>query len=457
MDCSTNPADTCRPIGKYNAHGDSTQSIQSYLEFLLRINDTSKYLVLPISDFATTYCPGKVVIGLRHDIDYSLTKALEFARFEHLTGLRSTYFILHTASYYLLDSNFKTIHNPKILDQLKILQDTLEEEIGWHNDLITLQVVYAANSHDFLKNELDWLRNNSINIQSSSAHGSHFCPVFHYLNWYFFHEFENDTLPGFSNNMFIPMGQDTITIMKGYETEYLLDNEAYHVEHNKYFSDVLRPDGSRWNVDDFNFDTLVPGDRVEILIHPIWWHNSDNYADFLAFNIDHQTKNTIINPFHHTIRIRMLPGAEHIQNPKFLTEQSVEVYIGSELQTSGVSDVDCSAPVHYTIHNKISGKNQSWTVYVMFTPAEGIINPQSLSDIKIAPNPAVSFLTIQNLKLFPNLNYKISNPAGQILESHMLELSGNDVRISVAGLPPGIYFLKLFTGTESRTITFIKQ
>jgi hypothetical protein len=457
-DCISNPADTCGLKSELALHGDSTLSFQSYMEFLLRINDTSKYLVLPITEFANTFRPDKVVIGLRHDVDVSLDWALIFARKEHLTGLRSTFYILHTASYYLLNPNNMTIHNPQILPLLKILQDTLNDEIGWHNDLVTLNVIYGANSHNFLNNELDWLRNNSINIQSSSAHGSNYCPLYHYMNWYFFHEFEYDTLPGYQNNMFVPINGHNVSIIKGYETEFQLYNEAYHDGYTKYFSDVKHPNKPRWTVDDFNYDTLVPGDRVEILIHPMWWHNSDNYADFFQFNIDNQIENSIINPFQHTVQIFMPSRASFFQVPKFVTEQSVEVYIDNVLQVSGISYIDCLNPVYYTLHNKISGKNQSWVVNVIYGLYSEIYNQKSiLSDITLSPNPVNEWLCLQNFKYSANTYYKISDIIGRKIETNALRSSGNKARISVASLCQGTYLLQLYTEHDSRTLKFIKQ
>ena len=68
---------------------------------------------------------GKCVI-LRHDIDYSLEKALQMAEFEKSGGVKSTYFVLLTSDFY----NVHSRRSRNVLDRIM----NLGHEIGLHFD-----------------------------------------------------------------------------------------------------------------------------------------------------------------------------------------------------------------------------------------------------------------------------------------------------------------------------------
>ncbi len=70
-------------------------------------------------------CVEKPVI-LRHDIDFSLKKALTFAELEHAKNVKSTYFIL-------LSTNFYNIFSKESTDILKRIE-ALGHDIGLHFD-----------------------------------------------------------------------------------------------------------------------------------------------------------------------------------------------------------------------------------------------------------------------------------------------------------------------------------
>jgi len=46
-----------------------------------------------------TFNDSKVVVGLRHDVDFNPFKALEMAIIEKFYGIRATYYFLATAEY----------------------------------------------------------------------------------------------------------------------------------------------------------------------------------------------------------------------------------------------------------------------------------------------------------------------------------------------------------------------
>lgn len=78
-----------------------------------------------ICAFRDTPASGKYVI-LRHDIDYSVVKALELAEIEHELGVRATVFLMLSSTYYNL------LHIEQLRAARRIV--ALGHEIGFHYD-----------------------------------------------------------------------------------------------------------------------------------------------------------------------------------------------------------------------------------------------------------------------------------------------------------------------------------
>jgi hypothetical protein len=93
----------------------------TYRSFLQHIRACG-HAICPLSDVPTS---GKFVI-LRHDIDYSVVKALELAQIEHDLGIRATVFLMFSSTYYNLLS----------VEQLRAARRivSLGHEIGFHYD-----------------------------------------------------------------------------------------------------------------------------------------------------------------------------------------------------------------------------------------------------------------------------------------------------------------------------------
>ena len=173
------------------------------------------------------------------------------------------------------------------------MQNVRHFEIGWHNDLVTLQAVYNIDPVAFLKNELAWLRANGINIYGSASHGSPYCYTYKYLNYYFFEECTYPVVGQFVNNVNLPIGGKTVPMKKGKFSDFNLEYEAYFLNNNKYFSDASITNGTRWNIGMLNLDQLQAGDRVIILLHPIHWHMASDAARIESFMINGQKSSSI--------------------------------------------------------------------------------------------------------------------------------------------------------------------
>ena len=356
--------------GKFiNSKSDSGFTYRKYVDFLNEISDTGKYIVLPINEFIKTTNPKKIIIGLRHDIDLDLDIAFNLSKVENNVGFRSTYFVLHTANYYLANPGNKAVHNELIIPSLKKMQNVFHHEIGWHNDLITLQLVYKIDPVIFLHQELSWLRDNGLFITGTASHGSNFCYTYKYVNWYFWKEFPNPNVAAFKNYESAIVGGETIVFKKAFLKDFDLDYEAYFINFNKYYSDASTVNGQRWNFGMLDLKTLYPGDRVQILMHPIYYSpTGSDQAHLLSINLTGQVKSTI-NHADATIVAEM--PADKITDSlviNFTLSEKANAYIGRRRLVSGVSVIDCSEPVNLKIVAENGLASVDWTINVNQQP-----------------------------------------------------------------------------------------
>ncbi len=95
---------------------------QSYLDLLKSIKDSGR----EIKSFENADAYNGPLVILRHDVDFSLRKALEMAKLDHEAGATSTFFILLTAPYY----------NPLTEEGVHLVKEivALGHECGLHYD-----------------------------------------------------------------------------------------------------------------------------------------------------------------------------------------------------------------------------------------------------------------------------------------------------------------------------------
>jgi hypothetical protein len=347
-----------------NSPYDTNFTYSKYIDFLTTISDTNKYIVLPLNEFRKTFNPKKIVIGLRHDIDLDLNKAYKLSTVENNVGVRSSYFVLHTANYYLAKPNIMNSHNKKTISILRIMQDKFSHEIGWHNDLVTLQVIYKIDPVDYLHQEIDWIRKNGLLIYGTSSHGSNYCHMYKFLNWYFWKDFKKPNPSYYSYDKVIINGK-TIYFKKAFLKDFKFDYEAYFLNFNKYYSDALITNGQRWHIGKLNLNTLKPGDRVQILTHPCYYYaKGSNLSEIISFNIIGQKK-SIIDPINSTITVDVPVGANlsYLQ-AKFKLSRKANAWIGRRKLASGLSLTDFTQPVVINVVSENGLSSKKWTILV---------------------------------------------------------------------------------------------
>jgi hypothetical protein len=352
------------PSSSKGEETDTNFTYEKYRDFLIKVSDTSKYILVPMGDFQNTINPGKVVIGLRHDVDLDLNLAYKFSETESSLGVRSTYFILHTAPYYLAEKNNMRVHSSAIIPILKDMQDNRHFEIGWHNDLVTLQAVYNIDPVSFLHNELAWLRSNGLIIKGTASHGSPYCYTYKYLNYYFFDECDSPAVGQFINTYSLPLTTGIVPMKKGKLSDFNLNYEAYFLNFNKAFSDATVTNNIRWNIGMLDLNQLHPGDRVSILIHPIHWHKASVNNDIERFSILGQ-RSSVIDEENSIVYVTMPYGSDKsslISN--FVLSSGAYAKVSGRLQVNGSSRNNFCDPVIYKVYAENRSLTKDWTIEV---------------------------------------------------------------------------------------------
>lgn len=245
------------PIFNYN----------TYDAFLNYLSTSDRFLIVQQKDFLHTTSTDKVIISLRYDIDDNINAAIKFAYRENKYGIKSTYFVLHTVGYYGTTTRQHFQRNDNLIYYLKYLQDVYGHEIGFHNDLLTLQIVYEINPKVFLRNELNWLRENGIDIRGTTYHGSSFTNLYPYNNSYFWFDYPDSDI----SHQFVTKGYTTYTIERDSLANYNFEYEGGKLHEDYFFSDSYSRNGQRWDMSQVNLDTIKLGKKVIIMLHPQHW------------------------------------------------------------------------------------------------------------------------------------------------------------------------------------------
>lgn len=161
---------------------------------------------------------------LRHDVDFSLLKALKMAKIENDLGVKSTYFILIGTEFY----------NPFLYENRKIIKEILQlgHSIGVHFDVAN----YENNANEDLLNSI----NDEINILSNIISKP--------INCISFHRPIKELLNKKISNDFI---------------------SAYE---ERYFKEFSYISDSRFNWKNNPYELISNhATKIQCLVHPIWY------------------------------------------------------------------------------------------------------------------------------------------------------------------------------------------
>jgi len=209
----------------------------TYQEFLTTLTDS--FEVRRLKDHAQV--SNRSICLLRHDIDSDMPRALRMAKIEAQLGIRSTYFVLHTAAYY---------SRRDFCEECLKLQD-MGHEVGLHNDILTECMLNKVSPEETLYEELDYLHACGLEIEGTSAHGNSLCRKFKYINYEIFKGCSPSYWP--MRSIFGDIELHTLDLQK-----YGL-YEAYFIPRDYYITDCQ----SSWRYIAGNSDEWHPDFRSE--------------------------------------------------------------------------------------------------------------------------------------------------------------------------------------------------
>jgi hypothetical protein len=173
---------------------------------------------------------------LRHDIDFDIEKAREFAMFENQLGIDSTYFFRPNGKFY----NLLSPHTLNIINEV----NSLGHEVGIHLEVN----LFEKYEFEKLINELLEIFNKNLNLKIHS---------------YSLHE---------PNRTGDKISHENICKKFGFSIGAYEDRFFKEI---KYLSDS----GGRWREGHFN-EWVDKENKLQVLTHPIWWYREfpqENY------------------------------------------------------------------------------------------------------------------------------------------------------------------------------------
>ena len=242
-------------IAKYKRIND-THISNAYVKLINYLQQKGYLFTTCREYYKAENLPDKYV-AIRHDVDNSIEKAFNMATWEYIHNIRSTYFILHTASYFAYSNQIENKFLSRINDLL-MMQNQFGHEIGLHNNLMALETL-NINAVVELENILKIFRMNDINIYGTSPHGGYIAHKYKFNNIYFW---------GFPAKKNATHPNDTIIAgRKVHKTE--LCNHGIEYEANLFSADLYWFDNSKIDIYDY-IESQNPK-RIVMLIHPIHW------------------------------------------------------------------------------------------------------------------------------------------------------------------------------------------
>lgn len=203
---------------------------------------------------------GEDIVGLRHDVDDNagaLDTAVKIAEWEQERGYRSTYFMLHTAPYWLRNDF------PHCLDLIA----ACGHEIGIHANAIPEALRTGRDPAAILAEAIEQLRQWGHPPLGVAGHGDKLCRDAEgkvtFVNDEIFQECARPEMG--SPRREIIRGEAAVTLQPMPLAHFGLAYETYRLPHTRYLSDS----GGNWSMP-FQAVRDQQG-QLHVLWHPDWW------------------------------------------------------------------------------------------------------------------------------------------------------------------------------------------
>lgn len=197
-------------------------------------------------------------IGMRHDCDNIIEPAVKLAEWEADRGIRSTYYILHTAPYWA--------DKPLLRASLEAIAGC-GHEIGIHNNAVTVALETGRDPADVLHEATDELRSYGFAVRSTVGHGDPLCHIVRYCNDEIFDSCARPGFGGFPDRTLEHHGRQ-VRLQPRPLSEFGLDFDSIWLPRGDYLSDS----GGVWSQPFARVaDRFPAAGQLHMLVHPDWW------------------------------------------------------------------------------------------------------------------------------------------------------------------------------------------
>lgn len=234
------------------------------LESLLNMKNC---VVDNMRNFMNTVPENTVHVGLRHDVDHDIVTAKEMSNIEKEYNVSGSYYILHShpfvaPSYYASfdDSNRSFLRNNCLAEVYAEMQEN-GSELGLHVDPIRLYQ-NDIDGQQAIIIELQWLRNQGLDIKGVAAHGS--APFYECENFEVFKEY------WLGHSEFAHPNGHTLKLGQLSATDLGIAYEANYARKNKHADPAQIKD---W---------LKTANNEDKEIHLYWYLHNNKYLEWGA-------------------------------------------------------------------------------------------------------------------------------------------------------------------------------
>lgn len=161
----------CRSVAEHYERQNLNNPFDLYRRLIDALTANSRVCVRPMRELALEVPAGRVVVGLRHDVDADIRTGLRAARHLARVGLPGSFYLLHTAHYY-------GAVRERVFERSTALDAFLNDfvisgcEIGLHCDALHLYLHHRIDGATALQEEIAWLRHQGCRIHGTAAHNS---------------------------------------------------------------------------------------------------------------------------------------------------------------------------------------------------------------------------------------------------------------------------------------------
>ena len=86
-----------------------------------------------------------------------------------------------------------------------------------------------------------------------------------------------------------------------------------------------------------------------------------------------------------------------------------------------------------------------------------LISKPSLISLKVSPNPSISFLSVSINAVHETAFLKITNSSGKTMLGKTIQKEDYQQQLNISSFPAGLYFIKIQSGNDNISGTFIKK